>query len=176
MLAVDHESQTILHRAALSRDVSIVKLLAEKRYTLRTINVDAEDNSGKTARQRLETVEPSAELLKAFTAMSAAIESARQSIQVEEALARRCENDPDVFKDANEYQSGGSPTSSSQTTDSEELSARARRKGGARLTQPLKEVSRNWASKYRNTFRSFDRQLDRASASTVTFVASRPNG
>ena len=98
VLAVDHESQTILHRAALSRDVSIIELLAEKRYTLRTINVNAKDISGKTARQQLETVEPSAELLKAFTAMIAAVECARQTIQVEEALARRCENDQDVFK------------------------------------------------------------------------------
>lgn len=176
VLAVDHELQTLLHRAALSRDVSTIELLAEKRYTLCSIDVNAKDNSGKTAKQRLEAVEPSAELLKAFTAMITAIENARQTVQAEGALARQCGNDQDVFKDANEYQEDGSSTSSCHTTDTEELSSGARRNVRARLTKPLKQVSRNWASKYRNTFRSFDRHLDRASASTVTLVTSRPTG
>jgi ankyrin repeat protein len=176
VLAVDHECQTLLHRAALSRDVSTIELLTAKRYTLRTVNVNAKDNSGKTAKQRLQTVEPSAELLKAFTAMLTAIESAKQTVQAEGALARHSDNDQDVFKDAIEYQSDGSPTSSCHTTDNEKWSARGRRKGRARLTKPLNKVRENWASKYRNTFRSFDRHLDSASAYTVTLVTSRPNG
>ena len=176
VLAVDHESQTILHRAALSRDVSTIELLGEKRYDLRTINTNAKDTSGKTAKQRLQTVEPSAELLKAFTSMIAAVESAKQIGQAKEAFARHSDNDQDVFKDAIEYQSDRSPTSSCHTTDNEKLSVRARRKERARLTKPLNHVSRKWASKYRNTFRSFDRHLDSASASTVTLVNSRPNG
>lgn len=165
VLAVDHESQTLLHRAALSRDVSTIELLAKKAYTLRSIDINAKDNSGKTAKQRLQTVDPSAELLKAFTAMIAAVESARHS-----------DIDKDVFKDAIEYQSDGSPTSSCPTTDNEKLSATACRKGRARLTKPLKQASRNWASKYRNTFRSFNRHLDSASTSTATMITSQPNG
>ncbi|KAL9635454.1 MAG: hypothetical protein Q9164_003450 [Protoblastenia rupestris] len=137
VLAVDHESQTLLHRAALSRDVPTIELLAEKRYTLYTININAKDISGKTAKQRLQTVEPSAELLEAFTAMIATVENVKQTIQAEGALARRSDNDQDVFKDAIEYQSDGSPTSSCHNTDNEKLSAGARCKGRASSTQPL---------------------------------------
>ena len=110
VLAVDHESQTLLHRAVLSRDISTIELLTEKSYSLRTIKVTSKDNSGKTAKQRLETVEPSAALLKAFTAMIAAIENAKQSVQAEGALTSHSENGQDVFKDAHEYQSEGPPT------------------------------------------------------------------
>jgi Ankyrin repeats (3 copies) len=78
VLAADHESQTLLHRAAPSRDIPTIELLAGKGYTLHTIDTNAKDNSGKTAKERLQTVEPSAELLKAFTAMIAAIESAKK--------------------------------------------------------------------------------------------------
>lgn len=182
VLAVDHESQTLLHRAALSRDVSTIELLAEKRHTLQAINVHAKDISGKTAKERLQTAEPSAELLKAFTAMTAAIESATRAAQADGATARSwpSENDQDVFKDAIEYQSDGSPTSSSQTTENENnLSARASRRKGrspSRLTKPLHQMSRNWASKYRNTFRSFDRhrQNPSPSSSTATLLPSEP--
>jgi ankyrin repeat protein len=176
VLAIDHDSQTLMHRAVLSRDVSVIELLAEKRHTLRAININAKDKSGKTAKQRLQTVEPSAGLLKAFTAMIAALESAQQTIEAEGALASQPENDQDVFKDASEFQLDGSPTSSCQTTDDEKMSARAPCKGRAMLTKPLHKVSRNWASKYRNPFRSFDRHLDSASTSTVTLVSSRPKG
>lgn len=137
VLAVNHESETLLHRAALPRDINTTELLAETRYTLRTVNVKAKNNSSKTAKQRLETVEPSAELLKAFTAMLRTVESARQ-----------CEINQYVFKDANQYQSGGSPTLSCSTTDSEELSAIAYHHRRSRLSEPPRQVSRNWASKY----------------------------
>jgi len=56
-----------------------------------------------------QTVEPSAELLKAFTAMVAAVESAKQSVPLKGPLARHSNNDQDVFKDAIETQSDGSP-------------------------------------------------------------------
>lgn len=92
MLAVSHELQNLLYRTALSRDHSTIELLAEKQYTPRTVNANAKENSGKTAKQRLETVEPSAKLLKTSTAMISALKSASQ-----------CEIDQDVFKDANEY-------------------------------------------------------------------------
>ena len=176
MLAVDHESQTLLHRAALSRDVSTIRLLAEKRYAIRNININGNDNSGRTAKQRLQTVDPSAELLKAFTAMIEAIESAKQTVQVEGAFVRHSDNDQDVFKDAIEYQSAGSPTSSCHTTDNEKLPAATRRKRSARLAKPLNKIGGNWASKYRRTFRSFNRHLHSASASKVTLIDSRPNG
>ena len=108
VLAVDHESQTLLHRAALSRDVPTIELLAEKKHALRNVDVNAKDNLDKTAKERLQEAEPSAELLKTFIAMIAAIKTARQSMQAEEALARQSENDQEVFKDAIEYQSDGS--------------------------------------------------------------------
>jgi Ankyrin repeats (3 copies)/Ankyrin repeats (many copies) len=176
VLAVDHESQTLLHRAALSRDISVIELLADKKYTIRAIDTNAKDKSGKTAKQRLQTVEPSAELLRAFTAMIVAVESAKQTIQAKGALASHPENDQDVFKDAIEFQSDGSPSSSCQTTDDERMSARVPCKGRATLTNPLNKVSRNWASKYRNTFRSFDRHLDSAATSAATLITSRPKG
>ena len=175
VLAVDHESQTLLQRAALSRDVPTIEFLAGKKYTLYTININAKDISGKIARQRLQTVEPSAELLEAFTAMIAAVENIKQTIQAEGALARHSDNDQDVFKDAIEYQSDGSPTSSCHTTDNEKLSAGARCKGRASSTKPLNKVSRKWASKYKGIFRSFDHHLDSASAFLVTLITSRPN-
>lgn len=174
VLAVDHESQTLLHRAALSRDAPTIELLAEKKYTLCSIDINAKDNSGRTAKQRLQTVVPSAELLIAFTTMLVAIESAKQTVNAEGQFAKLSNNDQDVFKDAIEYQPDGSPISSCHTTDDEKTSAGVRRKRRARLTKPLNRLSRNWASKYKNTFRSFERHLDGASASTVALINSRP--
>ncbi|MCJ1437804.1 hypothetical protein MMC27_007191 [Xylographa pallens] len=176
VLVVDHESQTVLHRAALSRDIPTINLLTEKSYTLQAIDVNAKDNSGKTARQRLQLMEPSADLLVAFTAMIAGIENAKKTVQAEEALARNAETDQDIFKDAIEFQIDGSPSSSCHTTDNERVSITAHRKGRARSSQPLIKASRNWASKYRNTFRSFDRYLDSASSSTVKLNTSQPKG
>lgn len=72
MLAVDHESQTLLHRAKLSRDVPTIELLAEKKHALGNVDVNTRDISGKTARERLQKAESSAELLKWFIAMLAA--------------------------------------------------------------------------------------------------------
>ena len=174
VLAVDHELQTVLHRAALSRDIDTIKLLEEKSHTLHALDTNAKDISGKTAKQRLQTVEPSAELLKAFTAMVAAIESARQIVNLGDVAVEHPEYDQDVFKDAIEYQSDGSPTSSCHTTDNEKLSAGARHKRRPRFAKPLKQATRKWALKYRNTFRSFDRHLDSASGSTATLITSHP--
>lgn len=151
---------------------STIDLLAEKNYTLRAININAKDSSGKTARQRLQTVEPSAELLKAFTAMIAAVDSAKEIEQAKGALAMHSETNQDVFKDAIEYQADDSPTSSCPTTDNERLSAKARHKGKARLTKPLKQIGRNWASKYKHAFRSTDHHLDGASASEAILITS----
>lgn len=176
MLAVDHESKTVLHRAALSRDVATINLLTEKKYTLQAIDVNAKDNSGKTAKERLHVVEPSAELLVAFTALIGSIENDEKTVQAEEALARNVGKDQDVFKDAIEFQKDGSASSSCHTTDNERAFTAARRKGRARLTQPLNRISRKWASKYRDTFRSFDRYLDSASSSTARLNNSWPKG
>ena len=105
VLAVDHESQTLLHRAVLSRDIPTIELLTEKSYLLSSIDINARDRSGRTARQLLQTVEPSADLLQAFTGMIEAIESARQASQEKEkpALVSGSEHDQDIFKDAIEY-------------------------------------------------------------------------
>lgn len=176
VLAVDHESQTLLHRAALSRDVPTIRLLTEKSDTLRNVETNAKSISGRTAKEQLQTVEPSAELLRAFTAMLTALESAKMSVQTERTLMKYLDNDQDIFKDAIEFQSEGSPASSYPTTDNESLAAKRRRRGKTRSTKPLNRLGRNWASKYRNTFRTFDRAWNSASTSTLTLATPQPNG
>ena len=170
VLAVDHESQTLLHRAALSRDVPTIRLLTEKSYTLRNVETNAKSISGRTAKEQLRTVEPSAELLRAFTAILTALESAKMSAQTERTLVKYLDNDQDIFKDAIEFQSEGSPGSSCHTTDNESLAAKRRRRGKTRLTKSLNRLGRNWASKYKTTFRTFDRASDSASTSTSKLV------
>ena len=176
VLAVDHESQTLLHRAALSRDVPTIGLLTEKSYTLRNVETNAKSISGRTAKEQLQTVEPSAELLRAFTTMLTALESAKMSAQTERTLVKYFENDQDIFKDAIEFQSEGSPASSCPTTDNESLAAKRRRRGKTRLTKSLNRLGRNWASKYKTTFRTFNRASNSASTSTSKLVTPRPNG
>ena len=176
VLAVDHESQILLHRAALSRDVPTIRLLTEKSDTLRNVETNAKSISGRTAKEQLQTVEPSAELLRAFTAMLTALESAKMSAQTERTLMKYLDNDQDIFKDAIEFQSEGSPASSYPTTDNESLATKRRRRGKTRSTKPLNRLGRNWASKYRNTFRTFDRAWNSASTSTLTLATPQPNG
>ena len=173
--AVDHESQTLLHRAALSRDIPTIKLLGEKGHTLRNVETNAKSVFGRTAMEQLQTVEPSAELLRAFTTMLTALQSARLSAQT--AKRPPVENlntdtDQDIFKDAIEFQSdaSSSPASSYPSTDNESLLAvkRGRRsREKTRLTKSLDRLGRNWASKYRDTFRTFDRASNSATASTI---------
>ena len=176
VLAVDHESQTLLHRAALSRDIPMIRLLSEKSYTLRNVETNAKSISGRTAKEQLQTVEPSAELLRAFTSMLTAVESAKLSAQTERTLVKNTDNDQDVFKDAIEFQSEGSPLSSCPSTDNESLVAKRRRREKTGLTKTLNKLERNWASKYRNTFRTFDRAPTSASTSKLLLVTPRPNG
>ena len=176
VLAVDHESQTLLHRAALSRDAPTIRLLTEKSYTLRNVDTNAKNIFGRTAKEQLQTVEPSAELLRAFTAMLTALENAKMSAQTERTLAKNVDKDQDIFKDAIEFQSEGSPASSYPSTDNESLAAKRRGREKTRLAKPLNRLGRNWASKYRNTFRTFDRTWNSASTSTLTLVSPRPNG
>ena len=142
VLAVEPQIADSTPPRSLSRDVRNIGLLDEKKYALRNVDVNAKDNLGKTAKGRPQKAEQSAELLKTFIAMIAAIETAGQSVQAEEALTRESENNQEVFKYAIEYQSDGSAISSCQTTDNEK-----RCKGRARLIKPFKQVSRNWAAK-----------------------------
>ena len=174
VLAVDHESQTLLHRAALSRDIPTIELLNEKSYTLRNIETNAKSVAGRTAKEQLQTIEPSAELLRAFTTMLAALESARRSAQTERPLLKNLDTDQDIFKDAIEFQSEGSPASSCPSTDNESLAAKRRRREKTRLTKSLDRLGRNWASKYRDTFRTFDRASNRASTSTLHLGGAHP--
>ena len=172
VLAVDHESQTLLHRAALPRDIPTIKLLSEKSHTLRNVETNAKSISGRTAAEQLQTIEPSAELLRAFTTMLTALESARMSArQTERTLLKNLNtDDQDIFKDAIEFQSDGSPASSCPSTDNESLAAKRRRREKTRLTKSLDRLGRNWASKYRDTFRTFDR----ASTSTLRLGGAHP--
>ena len=174
VLAVDHESQTLLHRAALSRDIPTIELLSEKSYTLRNIETNAKSVAGRTAKEQLQTIEPSAELLRAFTTMLAALESARRSAQTERPFLKHLDTDQDIFKDAIEFQSEGSPASSCPSTDNESLAAKRRRREKTRLTKSLDRLGRNWASKYRDTFRTFDRGSNRASTSTLQSDGAHP--
>lgn len=176
VLAVDHDSQTLLHRAALSRDVPTIRLLTEQNYRLRNVETRAKSISGRTAKEQLQTVEPSAELLRAFTAMITALESAKMAAQIERTLVKHLDSDQDIFKDAIEFQSDGSPASSCPTTDNESLAAKRGRRGKTRLTKSLNRLGRNWASKYKTTFRTFDRGSNSASTSTLTLVTPQPNG
>ena len=174
VLAVDHESQTLLHRAALSRDIPTIELLSEKSHTLRNIETNAKSVSGRTAKEQLQTIEPSAELLRAFTTMLTALESARRSAQTERPRLKNLETDQDIFKDAIEFQSEASPASSCPSTDNESLAAKRRRREKTRLTKSLDRLGRNWASKYRDTFRTFDRASNRASTSTLRSGGAHP--
>ena len=161
VLAVDHESQTLLHRAALSRDIPTIKLLTEKSQTLRNIETNAKSISGRTAAEQLHTIEPPAELLRAFTTMLTALDRARTSArQTERTLLKNLNtDDQDIFKDAIEFQpEEKSPASSCPSTDNESLFAKSRRREKTRLPKSLDRLGRrNWAAKYKDTFRTFDR-------------------
>lgn len=169
--AVDHKSQTILHRAASSRDISTIRLLTEKNYTLRHVEINAKRVLGKTAKEQLQTAEPSAELLRAFTAMLTALESAKLSAQTE-----RLDNEQEVFKDAIEFQPEESPASSYPSTDTESLTAERRRKDKTVLRKSRNRLGQKWASKYKRTFRTFDRTSNSSSTSTLTLVTPRLDG
>ncbi len=157
VLAVDHESQTLLHRAALSRDITNIEFLGKDTRCVLSISTQE-----ITRPEQLKRGFEQSNLRRAPQNVHSYDRSRRKrqancNLQTKAALSRHTENDQDVFKDAIEYQSEDSPTSSCHTTDNENLSARARRKGKARLPKPPKQMSRNWASKYRNNFRSLDR-------------------
>ena len=167
VLAVDHELQTLLHRAVLSRDIPTIELLAEKSHILGLVDVNAKDNSGKTAKQRLQTVEPSADLLIAFTAMIAALDNAKQTKQAKSARSKAFEDEQEIFKDAIQYQPDRSPASSGQTSDDEKAQV-------AKLLQ--RPRSQNWALKYKKTFRTSDRHPDSATTSLTNLFTSKANG
>ena len=103
------------HTLDLSRDVPTIGLLTEKSYTPRNVETNAKSISGRTAKEQLQTVDPSAEPFRAFTAMLTALENAERSAQTERTLVRDLHCDQDIFKDAIEFQSEGSLASSCPT-------------------------------------------------------------
>ena len=173
VLAVDHEMQTLLHRAALSRDIPTIELLAEKRYNLSRIDINAKDKSGKTAKQRLQTLDPSANLLAAFAAMISAIENAQQMVRTELAYSKYYEDDLEVLKDAIEYQSDDSPVRFGQDTHNKKLTNKTQRRGKARLAKSISQLRpKKGASKYQNTFSTMDRHPESPSVSSMTLLNS----
>ncbi|KAF2219190.1 hypothetical protein BDZ85DRAFT_46813 [Elsinoe ampelina] len=165
VLVVDHEAQNLLHRAALSRDIPTLDFIATNSHHFCGIDTYAKDASGITPKQRLDSVEPSAELLKAFTTMTIALESAKQLVREKQAAISYPTTDADDFKDAKEYISEDSSLSSFPNTDAEDTPAEKPRKQKHKLPKPLSKVRRDWSSKYKKKFRSYEPPIDSAASS-----------
>lgn len=71
---VDIDGWTILHRAALSSDKSMIRLLASR--DLSGVDAEAKDNSNKTAFEHLVELNPCTEMLVTFTALLNSIKQA----------------------------------------------------------------------------------------------------
>jgi ankyrin repeat protein len=171
--AVDNNSQTILHRAALSRNKAILEFLAT-RLELSSVDIEAKNNSDLTARECLLQLQPSVELLEAFESLTQAIRKAieiakaeRRQLSLKEACYRVIELDPSPsgtgsstplpFADAVEYQ---------HTSGSDDDSIRwfLSRRGGPRertidrlkrKARHVQERGKSWTDKYSRKFRSF---------------------
>lgn len=77
VLAKDKSQKTILHHAATSRSQRMLEFLADKAaQQLVNVEVEARDIANMTAQERLHELEPTAELLAAFTRLNAAISNA----------------------------------------------------------------------------------------------------
>jgi ankyrin repeat protein len=109
VLAKDKSQQTILHRAAASRSQRMLKFLADKAAEkLAMVDVEAKDIGSMTARERLHELEPTAELLAAFTRLVSAISRAKAEIdraRLERTLLPEYESesekeDEEIFFDA----------------------------------------------------------------------------